>query len=206
MTKKKFIPILLIGLFFAIFLNSCQFLQIPQSLEENFSLDSKSRTNTPANPDTQSLSITSSNWSETPCAYTWASQSLPEESQQMDQLLKQAGFENVRVVAEAFGENCVNAEGQNVRFAVMQTDVRLFVTVGSLSNPAELGELAASLLNTIFQIPATALPGTQPGYVGIQFTSSQQEVLNLWFKRDWAERLLQSGIRGEELLRELQRK
>lgn len=144
--------------------------------------------------------------SQAPCAYMWASQPLPQISREFENLLNQADFKDIQVFAEAFGENCVTEEGEIVRFAAMQTDIHLIVPVQSLSNPTELGDIAGRLLGVILDIPLSALPGFQPGYIGIQFSNNEEDLLNLWFKRDWAEQLLQAGIDGEELLQELQKK
>ncbi len=207
--KKNFYAIFLTGLIIAGWLSSCQILQISQTFTEKTTVTPTafvSQTDLIPETSTENQSIHPENRSETPCAYMWANQFLPEESRKIEKLLIQAEFENLRVVAEAFGENCVTAAGENIRFAAMQTDLRLFVKVQSLSNQTELGNLAGRLLKIVFEISSNDLPGTQPGYIGIQFTSDQDEVLNLWFKRDWAEEVLESGIRGEELLRELQKK
>jgi len=206
--KMKGLLILLLALLFAASINSCQIPTISQTLAEKITSISPVLpilTTTASESVNNSPVISPSNFSETPCAFMWASQFLPDESQRIEQLLNQADFENVRVVAEAFGENCVDADGQIVRFATMQTDIRLFVTVQSLSSVNELGDLTGRLLKILFEIPSSALPGTQAGYIGIQFISDQHEVLNLWFKRNLAEELLQSGIQGEDLLHELQK-
>lgn len=201
--KIKFFTILVGVLLVLGILNSCSFSERQQSLLEKVAITADTQ-----NTITQSLGESQNQppvgLSETPCAYIWASQSLPEESRQIEQLLIQAGIEDVRVVAEAFGENCVTAEGQIVRFAVMQTDIRLFINVQSLSEQTELGNLTRNLLKIITDIPVTDLPGSQPGYIGIQFISEEEQVLNLWFRRDVAEELLQAGVEGEELLQKLQ--
>jgi hypothetical protein len=203
--KIKFFAILLGGLLVIGILNSCSFSERLQLLSEKVTSTADKQDSITQSPE-QSQSQPAGSLSETPCAYIWASQSLPEESRQIEQLLNQAGMRNVRVVAEAYGENCVTAEGQIIRFAVMQTDIRLFINVQNLSDQAELGNLTRNLLKIITDIPVTDLPGSQPGYIGIQFISEQEEVLNLWFRRDVAVELLQAGVEGEELLQKLQRK
>ncbi|GIV66877.1 MAG: hypothetical protein AB1457_04480 [Chloroflexota bacterium] len=206
--KKNRLANLLSGLFVMLLLNSCQMRTISESLKEKSTVPlhnvptltvtvSDHADLTPVTPPADS--------SETDCAYMWASQFLPEESRKMEELLNQADIDHVRVVAEAFGENCVTANGQIVRFIALQTDIRLFVNVQSLSNSAELGELAFNILQTLLDIPISSLPGIQAGYIGIQFYSNQQEVKNLWFKRDLAEHLLNSGIRDEDFLDALQK-
>lgn len=201
--KIKFFAILLGGLLVLGMLNSCSFSERLHSLLEKVTITANTQDSITQSPE-ESQSQPSAGLSETPCAFIWASQSLPEESRQIEQLLNQAGIEDVRVVVEAFGENCVTAKGQIVRFAVMQTDIRLFINVQSLSDQTELGNLTRNLLKIITAIPITDLPGSQPGYIGIQFISEQEQVLNLWFRRDVAEELLQAGVEGEELLQKLQ--
>ncbi|MCX7976807.1 MAG: hypothetical protein N2646_07005 [Bellilinea sp.] len=203
--KIKFFAIPLGGLLVIGILNSCSFSERLQSISEKVTSTADKQDSITQSPE-QGQSQPAGSLSETPCAYIWASQSLPEESRQIEQLLNQAGMRNVRVVAEAYGENCVTAEGQIVRFAVMQTDIRLFINVQNLSDQAELGNLTRNLLKIITDIPVTDLPGSQPGYIGMQFISEQEEVLNVWFRRDVAVELLQAGVEGEELLQKLQRK
>jgi len=144
--------------------------------------------------------------SQAPCAYMWASQPLPQISREFENLINQADFKDIQVFAEAYGENCVTEEGEIVRFAAMQTDIHMVVPVQSLNHPTEMGDIAGRLLGVILEVPLSALPGLQPGYIGIQFSSNEGEVLNLWFKREKAEQLLQAGINGEKLLDELQKK
>lgn len=141
-----------------------------------------------------------------PCAFVWASQPLPEESRKFQELMNEKNLEHVRVAAEAFGENCVGADGEVVRFLTMQTDFRIAVNVRDISRKDEMGNTAAAVLRVIFEIPVSDLPGTQPGYIGIQFTDEQNQILNLWFKRELAEKLLGSGVDGEDLFTALQMK
>lgn len=203
--KMKVPMLALCLLLLALILSSCE---IPQSVR---SFTEKAADLFPAlekvtESTAESQPMLPENRNQAPCAYMWASQPLPQISREIENLLSQAGYKEIRVNAEAYGENCVTEEGEIVRFAAMQTDIHTVVPVQSLNNPTEMGDIAGRLLGVILEVPLSALPGLQPGYIGIQFSSNEGEVLNLWFKREKAEQLLQAGINGEKLLDELQKK
>lgn len=189
----------------ALILSSCQIIQSVRSFPvKTADLISEQETATELTAESQPTN--SDNLSQAPCAYMWANQSLPHLSREIENLLRQADFKDIRVFAEAYGENCVTEEGEIVRFAAMQTDIRVVVAVQGLNNPTEMGDIAGRLLGVILEVPLSDLPGLQPGYIGIQFSNNEKEALSLWFKRERAEQLLQAGVNGEELLRELQKK
>lgn len=192
-------------LLFALILSSCQ---IPQSIR---SFTEKAADLFPVLEKVTELTAESQpalpeNINQPPCAYMWASQPLPQLSQEIENLLSQAGLKEIQVNAEAYGENCITENGEIVRFIALQTDIRLIVPVQNLSDPMEMGNIARQLLGVILEIPLSDLPGMQPGYIGIQFYNNEEDVLNLWFKRELSEQLVKAGIKGEELLQELQKK
>lgn len=189
----------------ALILSSCQIIQSIRPFPVK-TADLISEQETATELTAESQPTISDNLSQATCAYMWANQPLPHLSREIENLLRQAGFKDIRVFAEAYGENCVTEEGEIVRFAAMQTDIRVVVAVQGLNNPTEMGDIAGRLLGVILEVPLSDLPGLQPGYIGIQFSNNEKEALNLWFKRERAEQLLQAGVNGEELLRELQKK
>lgn len=189
----------------ALILSSCQIIQSIRPFPVK-TADLISEQETATELTAESQPTISDNLSQAPCAYMWANQPLPHLSREIENLLRQADFKDIRVFAEAYGENCVTEEGEIVRFAAMQTDIRVVVVVQGLNNPTEMGDIAGRLLGVILEVPLSDLPGLQPGYIGIQFSNNEKEALSLWFKRERAEQLLQAGVNGEELLRELQKK
>lgn len=189
----------------ALVLSSCQILQSIRPFPVK-TADLISEQETATELTAESQPTIPDNLSQAPCAYMWANQPLSHLSREIENLLRQADFRDIRVFAEAYGENCVTEEGEIVRFAAMQTDIRVVVAVQGLNNPTEMGDIAGRLLGVILEVPLSDLPGLQPGYIGIQFSNNEKEALNLWFKRERAEQLLQAGVNGEELLRELQKK
>jgi hypothetical protein len=57
----------------------------------------------------------------TECAFVWAREPLPDLSGEFDAALKEA-LPEASGYAEAYGENCINAQGEVVRFLAMETD------------------------------------------------------------------------------------
>lgn len=143
---------------------------------------------------------------EQPCGYIWASQPLPEVSHEIQIMLEEAGVENARVNAEAFGENCVQADGQVVRFLVMQTDIRILLGVESISDVESLGELAAHVLPVLLGIPQQDLPGPNEGYIGLQFSDSTGQVLNIWLPKQTIRDVMKNQLDGSALIEKLQQK
>jgi hypothetical protein len=138
----------------------------------------------------------------TECGYAWASEPLPELSKDFDEALKEA-LPQANGYAEAFGENCLNAQGEVVRFLTKETDFRITLKVEGLEDKETLGALTEQVLNVIAEFPVEDTPGPQPGYVGITFASASDE-LRLWFTQTDAEVALKNGLHGENLFNALQ--
>jgi hypothetical protein len=138
------------------------------------------------------------------CYFNWATQPLPDLSTQVQEALEKAGLDEVRVRAEAFGENCYDSQtNEVVRFAAMETDYHLTAQVADLKDAEALGNLLERMLVVLDRFPAGSTPGPQPGYVGVQFTSGG-DVLNLWFQADAAHAARNEGLHGRFLLERLQ--
>ncbi len=138
-----------------------------------------------------------------PCGFQWASQSLPDLSGQLAEAFRDAGLDVTSARAEAYGENCVDENGQVVYFAAMETDFRITIEVASLDDEAELARLLESTLAVLDGFPPDEIPGPQPGYIGITFEEASGGVLNLWFQTSRADALRQQGLSGVELLHAL---
>ncbi len=138
-----------------------------------------------------------------PCGFQWATQPLPEVTQALQQYFNDAGQTNLKATAEAFGENCVRADGSVARFLTMYTDIRVTLAVAQLQDQALLAGQLETVLRLVLDYPADKLPGSLEGYLGITFTDPQGNVENLWFKRLEGKAALDRGLSGEDLLAEL---
>ena len=138
------------------------------------------------------------------CAYMWANNPLPELSDDFNKILKDmqpqaSGY------AEAYGENCIDNEGNIVHFLPMETDFHVTLKVNNLEDKQALGELIEQVLAVVAKFPKEETPGPQPGYVGITFEAPTDE-LRLWFTQMDAETAIESGAKGEALFNALQPK
>lgn len=130
------------------------------------------------------------------CYFVWASRALPEISAQV-----QAGIQalqpEAQARAEAFGEDCVFADG-HAEFATMETDFYVVLQVDNLSNTAELGNWIIEVMPIIDQLPREQVPGVQPGFVDFRFSQGETEFI---FVRVPIERYRNEaqGKRGAEL-------
>lgn len=137
------------------------------------------------------------------CGWQWAAQALPDLSAQVQAALEAAGLEGATVRAEAYGENCLSADNEVLRFAALETDFRISLEVGSLADREYLGTLLEKILIVLDGFPPGATPGPQPGYIGIRFAAGAEE-LNLWFTVTDSEAARALGLHGSALLEELQ--
>ena len=138
------------------------------------------------------------------CAFMWANGPLPELSDDFDKALKEAQPQ-ASGYAEAYGENCIDNEGNIVRFLTMETDFYVTLKVSDLEDRQALGELIKQVLAVVAKFPKEDTPGPQPGYVGITFKAPTDE-LRLWFTQTDGEAAIDNGLRGEELFNALQTK
>lgn len=138
------------------------------------------------------------------CAFMWANKPLPELSDELNQALQEK-LPEAEGYAQAYGENCVTAEGDVVRFHAMETDYYLTITVKSLEDKRTLGKLVEDVMKVLAQFPTDGTPGPQPGYISITFQAPNDSFL-LRVMRTEVESTLESGIRGEELFNALQEK
>jgi hypothetical protein len=134
----------------------------------------------------------------------WAHEPLPELSNQFDAALKEV-LPRASGSTDAYGENCINAQGEVVRFLAMETDYYVTIPVETLEDKGALGEIIEQVLSVMAQFPVGETPGPQPGYVGITFEAPTDE-LRLWFPRRDAQAALENGLRGEELFNILESK
>lgn len=133
-----------------------------------------------------------------PCGFAWASQSLPELSEQLLARLNEAGLPVLAARAKAYGENCLYSDGALAYFAAMQTDYRITLAVETLTDAKTLGSLLEQTLEIIDGFPVRETPGPNPGYIGITFQAGQA-VENLWFQQTQSDALRAQGLSGAQL-------
>lgn len=133
-----------------------------------------------------------------PCGFVWATQSLPELSEQLLAGLNEAGLPVAAARAEAYGENCLYSDGTLAYFAAMQTDYRITLEIETLTDSKTLGSLLEQTLEVIDGFPVRETPGPNPGYIGITF-QADQAVENLWFQQTQSDALRAQGLGGEPL-------
>ncbi len=160
------------------------------------------KTSTPFPP---ALTPTATEYPYEQCGWNWATQPLPDLSAQVQSAMEAAGLKDVTAIAEAYGEDCLDANGNPVRFAAMETDFRITVQVALLTDRESLGNLLEQILVVLDQFPASVTPGPQAGYVGVTFQSKDDE-LRLWFLMEDGESARALGLRGAALLDKLQNK
>jgi len=140
-----------------------------------------------------------------PCAYVWDTQPLQEETAMVQVAFKDKGLSRAVVWAEAYGERCVNVDTKLTvgGFLILQTDVHVRMAVLDMEDEDALGKLLVQITRTLAELPEDVFPGTQKGYVGVEF-SQDEELLNLWFPLSHAEQALDGGLRDAALLHALQ--
>ncbi|MCX6065507.1 MAG: hypothetical protein NT121_07100 [Chloroflexi bacterium] len=141
---------------------------------------------------------------DAPCAFVEGRQTLDDVSAIFLEKLKAASLPVESARAEAYGENCLAADGSLVRFAARETDFYLALTVSDLLDEAALGGLLEQTLAIVDQFPIDQTPGPNPGYVGIAFKAGEQ-LQNLWFTQTEANDLRSQGLKGADLYRALKR-
>jgi hypothetical protein len=138
-----------------------------------------------------------------PCGFQWAYEPLPEITQQLQAQLDQASSGGVSVRAEAFGENCVRADGSVDGFLAMQTDFYLTFDVQDLTDDSLLGDRLAAALPVLLEFPTDQLPGPARGRVSVTFQAGEQRQ-SLTFTLDRAQTVLDQGLQGAELYQALE--
>nr|MBC7245280.1 hypothetical protein [Chloroflexota bacterium] len=138
------------------------------------------------------------------CIWDWGTRPLPELSAQVQAALASAGITDATVSAVAYGEDCIDPQTGNVKgFALLETDFYFTLPVSSLA-VEPLGNLAEQLLTVLDSLPVGSIPGTQPGYVGMDFVAGE-ECYHLWFEVTLWWEARQAGLHGAALLQALSR-
>jgi len=133
------------------------------------------------------------------CAFSWAYQDLPELSATFDSAVT-AIIPNSTSHASAFGENCMGAGGEVIRFGAMETDFYVIVTVTNLNDDETFGNWIFEVMQTVSGLPPDMLMGPNPGFV--EFTLEKSTSERIVFRvpiRQFNESA--NGMTGEELFR-----
>jgi hypothetical protein len=140
----------------------------------------------------------------TQCAYVEGRKDSPKLLAQFTEKMKTAGLPVKTVRTEAYGENCVAADGTVVSFSQREIDFYVTLNVPSLKDEMNLGSQLEQILLSIEQLSPDEV-GPNPGYVGVTFESGKQ-VQNLWFTLFDANALLAQGTKGAALYEALLKK
>ena len=111
------------------------------------------------------------------CYYVWASQDLPDLSQELDRQLHTVD-PALSGSAYAFGEDCVAADGTRT-FGAMETDFRIQVQVDDLADRERMGNAIGDVMAVIDKLPASMLQGPQPGRAEFEFKAASSDALRL---------------------------
>jgi len=137
------------------------------------------------------------------CSYQWAVQPLPDVSLEIQDAFKEAGYNEVFVSAEAFGENCIHPEtGQTIKFLTMQTDIDIRSPIESVNEKEKIGNKLVEYILVLREIPVESIPGSQPGQVRVSFIGQDDE-FNLWFPYQQGLQAVNEGLSGVDLVEAL---
>jgi len=130
------------------------------------------------------------------CAYVWAYRDVPALTVSLQEAVKELD-PGAQARAEAFGENCVHADGHS-EFGAMETDFYVRVPVNSLADEEGMGNWIVRVLAVITQFPPEQVPGGHSGFVEFRFVRSETDYTLIRVPIDRYERAA-GGKTGAEL-------
>jgi len=163
----------------------------------------RAATQTSAPEEVPSFGLPPADTSPAPCAYVWAQQDLPEISQRFNADLQKL-IPEATGGAYAFGEDCVHEDGSRT-FGAMETDFTVDIPVSDLTDDAALGVYLERLIPFLSAYPTDGLPA-RLNRIDVRFTISEQEFRYVRFELIAGVTAYEQGLRGAELLRELDKK
>ncbi len=135
------------------------------------------------------------------CSWQWATDSLPELSAQIQNVINGNGITGVTVEAAAYGENCIpSVEDATGYFAAMETDFGVTAQIADLNDAETMGNILADVLAVLADFPPENTPGPNPGRITFIFSTPQQERRQFTAYYTEAVEAVQNGLRGAELL------
>jgi len=181
-------------LFFSIFLGAFLLLVI------YFAYQRAARTSVPE--EVPSFGLSPADSGPAPCAYVWAQQDLPEIGQRFNADLQRL-IPEATGGAYAFGEDCVHEDGSRT-FGAMETDLTVDIPVSDLTDEPALGAYLERLIPFLAAYPTDSLPA-RLNRIDLRFLVSEQEFRYVRFELGTGVAAYEQGLRGAELLRELDR-
>lgn len=140
-----------------------------------------------------------SDFSDTQCGWQWAYEELPELSELFDNAVK-VSIPNSSSRATAFGENCLDNDGNIVYFLAMETDFHVTISVDTLDDYDAFGNWIAQVMQTVNNLPPDMIAGPMPGVVELRFEKNTGEFIILRVPiQEYNESA--NGKTGEELFR-----
>ncbi len=144
------------------------------------------------------IAIPPSAESSSPCAYTWAYHDLPEVSAKFEAAV-QTLLPEASAHANAFGEDCVSADGRAVSFTAMETDFYVVISVTDLNDNETLGGFIAQVLPALDHFAIGSVPGPKDGFIEFIFRAGEdQRVLRV--PLPLGRELREKGVSGAELI------
>lgn len=160
-------------------------------------------TQTSAPEEIPSFGLTPVDSGPAPCAYIWAQQDLPEIGQRFNADL-QSLIPEATGGAYAFGEDCVYEDGSRT-FGAMETDFTVDIPVPDLTDDSALGAYLERLIPFLAAYPTDGLPA-RLNRIDVRFFVSEQEFRYVRFELSAGVAAYEQGLRGAELLQELDKK
>lgn len=117
--------------------------------------------------------VTESPISDQPCGYQWATEDMPELTAEIDVAVKRLNPE-ASARAQAFGENCVRADGSST-FGAMETDFYVTLPTDDLTKEEDFGNWISQVMGVAIEIPRERLQGPNYGFVEFTFEQSEAE-------------------------------
>lgn len=128
---------------------------------------------TASTPSPEPAIVTESPPAEQPCGYQWAYEDIPELTAEFDSAVKLLNpVASGR--AQAFGENCVRADG-SATFGAMETDFYVALPVDDLTKEEEFGNWISQVMGVAVEIPREKLQGPNYGFVEFTFEKNENE-------------------------------
>jgi hypothetical protein len=133
------------------------------------------------------------------CIYVEDFRPLPDLSADLLDLYYLAGFRELEIGAEAYGQVCLDENKEARDFLPRQTNIRISSTIASLEDLNLVGNTLRDLLEVLFSIPQEELPGQDIGNLTITFYAGGSD-LRFTFPIDLGRRAFDQGLTGEALL------
>lgn len=136
------------------------------------------------------------------CSWQWATQPQPDLTRDLRSALEAANLLTplTEIEVTAFGEDCIDADGNFVDFAAMQTDFDVLLPLVALDDRDTVGSLVADVLTMIVTgFPVDETPGPMPGRI-ILALQAGDETLTVQVGYADAADLVERSVTGARLL------